>query len=76
MAMRAMTMGLHSRGPLREEIDDMAALLEGRHGTHATAVATFLADVMRQHGDPSRAQAWLAVGRRVDQRTLSRFSTE
>jgi hypothetical protein len=66
----------HMRGPPREEIEDMAALLEGRHGTHAAEVATFLADVMRQHGDPGRAQAWLAVGRRVDQRTLDRFMSE
>jgi hypothetical protein len=58
------------------EIDDMAAVLEARHGCHAADVATFLADLMRGQGDEEKAETWLAVGRRVEWRTLVRMRAD
>ncbi len=58
--------------PAPREVADMAALLEGRHGPHAHAVAEFLAGVHTQRGDVSRSWAWLGVARAVRLRAQSR----
>lgn len=59
--------------PLPGEVDLMAIVLEGRHGTHARAVADFFAEANAQNGDAPRAWAWLGVVRRLQERAEARI---
>lgn len=59
--------------PLPGEVDLMAIVLEGRHGTHAKAVADFFVEANAQSGDAPRAWAWLGVVRRLQERAEARI---
>lgn len=59
--------------PTPREVDNMAAVHEGRHGVHAEHVAQFFTDWNAQHGDTSRSWAWAAVTECVRKRTSKRL---
>lgn len=59
--------------PTPREMKTMAALLEGRHGAHAAAVAEFLATLHDQSGDPARSWAWAGVAALVRKRERTRL---
>lgn len=61
--------------PLPNEVEMMAAVLEGRHGVHAERVASFFSEANAQQGDASKSWAWAAVSERVKRRTTERLST-
>jgi hypothetical protein len=58
--------------PTPREVDQMAAVLEGRHGVLAAQVADFFADFNERHGDAGRAWAWTVVGEHIRRRTDAR----
>lgn len=59
--------------PTPREVDNMAAVLEGRHGVHAEHVAQFFTDWNAHYGDTSRSWAWAAVTECVRKRTSQRL---
>jgi len=59
--------------PTPREVEEMAAVLEGRHGLHAAEVADFFATFHGQQGDAGRSWAWQGVAERVRRRTESRL---
>lgn len=58
--------------PTPDEVETMAALLEGHHGTHAAEVADFFSGMHGQMGDAGRSWAWQGVAERVRARTSRR----
>ncbi|MEM7775873.1 MAG: hypothetical protein AAF732_09715 [Pseudomonadota bacterium] len=58
--------------PTPEEVENMAATLEGRHGWHAADVADFFSSFHGQKGDAGRCWAWQGVAARVRQRVQKR----
>lgn len=60
--------------PTPNEVEMMAAVLEGRHGIHAEHVADFFSEANAQQGDASRSWAWAAVSERVRKRASDRLS--
>lgn len=59
--------------PLPGELDLMAIVLEGRHGTHAKDVAEFFVEANTHNGDAPRAWAWLGVAKRLKERAEARL---
>lgn len=59
--------------PTPREVEEMAAVLEGRHGTFAAEVADFFSSLHSQHGDAGRSWAWAGVAERVRRRTQTRL---
>lgn len=59
--------------PTPNEVEMMAAVLEGRHGIHAEHVAEFFSEMNAQQGDASRSWAWAAVSERVRKRAGDRL---
>lgn len=57
-----------------EEVDLMAIVLEGRHGTHALDVADFFVEANAHNGDAPRAWAWLGVAKRLKERAKARLA--
>lgn len=51
--------------PTPGEVDLMAEVLEGRHGTLAADVADFFSEYHGGHGDAGRSWAWAGVAERV-----------
>ncbi len=60
--------------PTPREVEEMAAVLESRHGMHAAEVAEFFATFHSQKGDAGRTWAWQGVAERVRRRTESRLA--
>jgi hypothetical protein len=58
--------------PTPDEVELMACVLEGRHGTHAASVAEFFSTFHTQHGDAGRAWAWAGVAEMVRLRERQR----
>lgn len=59
--------------PTPREVEDMAAVLEGRHGGHAAAVADFFSTLHSIKGDAGRCWAWAGVAERVRWRERQRL---
>ena len=60
--------------PVPREVEQMAAVLEGRHGVLAVDVADFFADLNGRRGDAARAWAWTVVGERIRRRGTARMT--
>ena len=60
--------------PTPGEVENMAAVLEGRHGVHAEHVAQFFTDWNAHQGDAPRSWAWAAVTERVRKRCDERMA--
>ena len=60
--------------PTPGEVDMMAAVLEGRHGTAAEDVAQFFIDCNADKADATRSWAWAAVAERIRQRMKQRMA--
>jgi hypothetical protein len=58
--------------PTPREVEVMAAVLEGRHGTFAADVAEFFSTLHGLKGDAGRCWAWAGVAETVRHRTKSR----
>lgn len=54
------------------EMEQMAAILEGRHGIYAAEVAEFFAVLHGQNGDAARSWAWNGVAEAIRQREQHR----
>ena len=70
-----MSLGWHpdeDATPTPQEVEFMAAVLEGRHGRHAAEVAEFFSSVHSQSGDAGRCWAWAGVAERVRRREVAR----
>ena len=50
------------------EVDTMASVLEGRHGSFAAEIAEFFAATHGQKGDASRSWAWNIVAETIRRR--------
>ncbi len=59
--------------PTPREVENMAAVLEGRHGRHAAEVADFFSIHHGQSGDAGRSWAWAGVAELVRQRERQRI---
>lgn len=59
--------------PTPGEVQTMASVLEGRHGTHAAEVADFFAEAHGQQGDAGRCWAWAGVAEVVRRREQMRL---
>ncbi len=59
--------------PTPREVDNMASVLEGRHGLHAADVAEFFSSFHSHKGDAGRCWAWAGVAEKVRQRTRQRL---
>lgn len=59
--------------PTPREVENMALVLEGRHGRHAADVAEFFSSVHAQDGDAGRCWAWAGVAETVRARTRIRL---
>lgn len=59
--------------PTPQDVEFMAAVLEGRHGLFAAEVADFFSSVHSQQGDAGRSWAWAGVAELVRQREVSRL---
>ncbi|MGH1419437.1 MAG: hypothetical protein ACRBCJ_11320 [Hyphomicrobiaceae bacterium] len=64
----------HDATPTPNEIEFMAAALEGRHGSHAASVADFLSSAHSLEGDAGRCWAWAGVADLVRKREKSRIN--
>ena len=60
--------------PTPREVEEMAAVLEGRHGLHAADVADFFSTMHSIDGDAGRCWAWAGVAELVRQRTQARLA--
>ena len=60
--------------PTPEEVESVAALLEGEHGTLAVEVAEFFATQHSLGGDVSRSWAWTGVVERIREREQKRLA--
>ncbi len=61
--------------PTPDEVESVAALLEGEHGTLAVEVAEFFATHHSLDGDVSRSWAWTGVAARIRDREQRRLAT-
>ena len=59
--------------PTPHEVENMAAVLEGRHGRYAAEVADFLSTYHGQGGDAGRSWAWAGVAELVRKRERQRI---
>ncbi len=59
--------------PTPNEVEFMAATLEGQHGCHAASVADFFSNMHSQEGDAGRCWAWAGVAEVVRKREKSRL---
>ncbi len=57
------------------DLDLMAIVLEGQHGVRARSIAQFFGEAIAEQGDVARANAWIKVARRLDQRARDRLET-
>lgn len=55
------------------DVDFMATVLEGRHGTHAAGVAEFFSQLHDRRGDAGRSWAWAGVAHKVRLRETERL---
>lgn len=60
--------------PTPREVENMAAVLEGRHGRHAAEVADFFSIYHGQSGDAGRSWAWAGVAELVRKRERQRIN--
>ena len=51
--------------PTPRDVENMALVLEGRHGEFAAEVAEFFADMHSHKGDAGRSWAWAGVAEMV-----------
>jgi len=51
--------------PTPRDVENMALVLEGRHGQYAAGVADFFAEVHGDKGDAGRSWAWAGVAEMV-----------
>lgn len=58
--------------PTPRDVENMAAVLEARHGTFAADVAEFFSSLHCLQGDAGRTWAWQGVAEVVRQRELDR----
>lgn len=58
--------------PTPRDVDTMASVLEGRHGTFAAEVAEFFSSVHSQDGDAGRCWAWAGVAELIRKRERDR----
>ena len=58
--------------PTPREVQSMAEVLEGRHGTHAVDVADFFSTAHSLKGDAGRCWAWAGVAELLRRRADSR----
>ncbi len=54
--------------PVPKDVEFMALVLEGRHGTHAAEIAAFFSDYHCGRGDAGRSWAWAGVAEIVRKR--------
>jgi hypothetical protein len=54
--------------PTPGEVETMAAVLEGRHGSYAADIADFFSEVHSRAGDAGRCWAWAGVAETVRRR--------
>ena len=59
--------------PTPRDVENMAAVLEGRHGVHAAEVADFFSVYHSVHGDVGRCWAWAGVAELVRDRERKRL---
>ncbi len=59
--------------PSPREVELMAVVLEGRHGSFAADVAEFFSSVHSQKGDAGRSWAWAGVAKIVRRREQERL---
>lgn len=59
--------------PTPRDVDFMADVLEGQHGSHAADVADFFAAYHGEKGDAGRAWAWSGVAELVRKRERARL---
>lgn len=62
--------------PTPREVENMAAVLESRHGRHAASVAEFFSTLHSVNGDAGRCWAWAGVAERVRRRERQRLRAE
>jgi len=60
--------------PTPDEVETMAAVLEGRHGQLAAEIADFLSSVHSDTGDAGRCWAWAGVAKSIRRREYRRLS--
>lgn len=58
--------------PNPQEVEFMAATLEGRHGTLAAEIADFFSTLHGHNGDAGRSWAWAGVAELVRKRERER----
>jgi hypothetical protein len=58
--------------PTPREVDEMASVLEGRHGAFAAQVADFFSTQHALGGDAGRSWAWAGVAEMIRQREIAR----
>lgn len=58
--------------PTPAEVDNMASVLEGRHGVLAADVADFFSELHSRSGDAGRCWAWAGVAETVRRREKTR----
>lgn len=61
--------------PAPRDVEFMALVLEGRHGTYAAEVAAFFSDYHSERGDAGRSWAWAGVADVVRARQQLRSGT-
>ena len=61
--------------PNPQEVDFMAAVLEGRHGLYAADVAEFFSSLHSDRGDAGRSWAWAGVAETVRSRERKRLTS-
>lgn len=59
--------------PTPRDVETMAAVLEGRHGTFAASVAEFFSTLHSQSGDAGRCWAWAGVAETIRRRERMRL---
>jgi hypothetical protein len=59
--------------PTPRDVETMACVLEGRHGSFAADVADFFSSIHCQSGDAGRTWAWAGVAETVRQRARQRL---
>jgi hypothetical protein len=59
--------------PTPRDVENMACVLEGRHGSFAADVADFFSTIHSQSGDAGRTWAWAGVAETVRQRQRHRL---
>lgn len=58
--------------PTPQQVDNMACVLEGRHGHHAAGVAEFFSTFHSMEGDAGRSWAWAGVAELIRRREKAR----